>query len=44
MLVERDHIGIFGKMNSGKSTIMNLLTPQALRRVLVPWGIGLPYD
>jgi [FeFe] hydrogenase H-cluster maturation GTPase HydF len=29
MLVERDHIGIFGKMNSGKSTIMNLLTQQA---------------
>jgi [FeFe] hydrogenase H-cluster maturation GTPase HydF len=29
MLVERDHIGLFGKMNSGKSTIMNLLTQQA---------------
>ncbi len=29
MLVERDHIGIFGKMNSGKSTLMNLLTQQA---------------
>ena len=29
MIVERDHIGIFGKMNSGKSTIMNLLTQQA---------------
>ncbi|UCD49571.1 MAG: 50S ribosome-binding GTPase [Phycisphaerales bacterium] len=29
MLVERDHIGIFGKMNSGKSSIMNLLTQQA---------------
>ena len=28
MLVERDHIGIFGKMNSGKSSIMNLLTQQ----------------
>ncbi|GET30994.1 GTPase [Prolixibacter sp. SD074] len=28
MLVERDHIGIFGKMNSGKSTLMNLLTQQ----------------
>ncbi len=28
MIVERDHIGIFGKMNSGKSTIMNLLTQQ----------------
>ena len=26
ILVERDHIGIFGKMNSGKSSIMNLLT------------------
>jgi [FeFe] hydrogenase H-cluster maturation GTPase HydF len=26
--VERDHIGIFGKMNSGKSSIMNLLTQQ----------------
>jgi len=29
MIVERDHIGIFGKMNSGKSTIMNMLTQQA---------------
>ena len=29
MLVERDHIGIFGKMNSGKSSVMNLLTQQA---------------
>jgi [FeFe] hydrogenase H-cluster maturation GTPase HydF len=28
MIVERDHIGIFGKMNSGKSTVMNLLTQQ----------------
>ncbi len=28
MLVERDHIGIFGKMNSGKSSIMNMLTQQ----------------
>jgi len=28
MLIERDHIGIFGKMNSGKSSIMNLLTQQ----------------
>ena len=28
MLVERDNIGIFGKMNSGKSSIMNLLTQQ----------------
>jgi small GTP-binding protein len=28
ILVERDHIGIFGKMNSGKSSIMNLLTKQ----------------
>ena len=28
MLVERDHVGIFGKMNSGKSSIMNLLTQQ----------------
>lgn len=27
--VERDHIGIFGKMNSGKSSLMNLLTQQA---------------
>jgi [FeFe] hydrogenase H-cluster maturation GTPase HydF len=26
VLVERDHLGIFGKMNSGKSSIMNLLT------------------
>ena len=25
---ERDHIGIFGKMNSGKSSLMNLLTQQ----------------
>ena len=29
MIVERDHIGIFGKMNAGKSSIMNLLTQQA---------------
>jgi len=29
VLVERDHIGIFGKMNCGKSSIMNLLTQQA---------------
>jgi [FeFe] hydrogenase H-cluster maturation GTPase HydF len=28
MIVERDHIGIFGKMNAGKSSIMNLLTQQ----------------
>jgi predicted GTPase len=28
MLVERDHIGIFGKRNCGKSSIMNLLTQQ----------------
>jgi [FeFe] hydrogenase H-cluster maturation GTPase HydF len=28
MLVERDHIGIFGKMNCGKSSIMNMLTQQ----------------
>lgn len=28
MLVERDHIGIFGKMNCGKSSLMNLLTQQ----------------
>lgn len=28
MIVERDHIGIFGKMNSGKSSVMNLLTQQ----------------
>jgi len=28
MIVERDHIGIFGKMNSGKSSLMNLLTQQ----------------
>lgn len=28
MLVERDHIAIFGKMNSGKSSLMNLLTQQ----------------
>ena len=28
VLVERDHIGIFGKMNAGKSTVMNLLTQQ----------------
>jgi len=28
MLVERDHIGFFGKMNSGKSSVMNLLTQQ----------------
>jgi len=28
MLVERDHIGIFGEMNVGKSSVMNLLTQQ----------------
>ena len=28
MLVERDNIGIFGKMNVGKSSVMNLLTQQ----------------
>lgn len=28
MIVERDNIGIFGKMNSGKSTLMNLITQQ----------------
>ncbi|MDP4184709.1 MAG: GTPase, partial [Bacteroidota bacterium] len=28
MIIERDHIGIFGKMNSGKSSLMNLLTQQ----------------
>ena len=28
MLVERDHIGIFGRMNCGKSSLMNLLTQQ----------------
>lgn len=28
MLTEREHIGIFGKMNSGKSSLMNLLTQQ----------------
>lgn len=27
-IVERDNIGIFGKMNSGKSTVMNLITQQ----------------
>ena len=28
MIVNRDHIGIFGKMNAGKSSVMNLLTQQ----------------
>ena len=28
ILVERDNMGIFGKMNSGKSSVMNLLTQQ----------------
>ena len=28
MLTEREQIGIFGKMNSGKSSLMNLLTQQ----------------
>jgi len=28
VLIERDNIGLFGKMNSGKSSIMNLLTQQ----------------
>ena len=28
MIVKREHIGIFGKMNAGKSSIMNLLTQQ----------------
>ena len=27
-MTEREHIGIFGKMNSGKSSLMNLLTQQ----------------
>ncbi len=27
-MVEREHIGIFGKMNAGKSSIMNLITQQ----------------
>ena len=27
-MIERDHIGIFGKMNSGKSSVMNLITQQ----------------
>ena len=27
-MINRDHIGIFGKMNAGKSCIMNLLTQQ----------------
>ena len=29
VLVERDNIGIFGRMNAGKSSIMNLITQQA---------------
>ncbi len=29
MTVQRDNIGIFGKVNSGKSSLMNLLTQQA---------------
>lgn len=28
VLVDRDHIGIFGRMNAGKSSVMNLLTQQ----------------
>ncbi|MFH1125992.1 MAG: GTPase, partial [Candidatus Altiarchaeota archaeon] len=28
VLVDRTNIGIFGKTNSGKSTVMNLLTSQ----------------
>lgn len=28
MSIERENIGIFGKMNSGKSTVMNLITQQ----------------
>ena len=28
MAINRDHIGFFGKMNSGKSSLMNLLTQQ----------------
>ena len=28
VLVERDNIGIYGKMNAGKSSVMNLLTQQ----------------
>ena len=28
MIVQRDNIGIFGKVNAGKSSIMNLLTQQ----------------
>ena len=30
MKVERDHVGIFGKMNAGKSSVMNLLVQQNL--------------
>lgn len=30
ILVDRDHIGIFGRMNSGKSSFMNLLTQQEM--------------
>ena len=29
MIVQRDNIGIFGKVNAGKSSLMNLLTQQA---------------
>jgi [FeFe] hydrogenase H-cluster maturation GTPase HydF len=29
VLVERDNIGIFGRMNAGKSSVMNLITQQA---------------
>jgi small GTP-binding protein len=28
ILVERDNIGIFGVMNAGKSSVMNLITQQ----------------
>src|SRR3989338_2876148 len=28
MIVQRDNIGMFGKVNSGKSSLMNLLTQQ----------------
>lgn len=38
ILVEREHIGIFGKMNAGKSSLMNLITQQATSIVDVTPG------
>ena len=37
-MIQRTNIGIFGKMNAGKSTLMNLLTQQATSIVEAKFG------